>query len=107
MKPLAKGITIGEKYEPAMKITDQAVADAYFELLVAHTMSYDKSRSEAEAIERQNLGYYAGYYSDATRQRVEQLFGCSHPIFGKIAAVGAPTTEEALQDGLERGRSAR
>lgn len=79
-------MTAGEKYGPAMKMTDHAEADSHFEKCVVHTMSFGHSREEAERIERQNLGYYAGYYDDETRARVERLFHCSHPIFGAIEA---------------------
>lgn len=107
MTPFSENITIGDKYGPAMKITEQVEADAYFERCVEHTMSFGKGREEAESIERQNLGYFAGYCSHETRHQVERLFRCSHPIFGAIAKVGAPTPEEAFQIGLERGQAAR
>ena len=108
MERLPNQITICDKYGPAMEITDEAEASAYFELCVEHAMRLRPyKRSEAESIERENLGYYAGYYSNEVRQRVERLFNCSHPIFGKISKVGAPTFEEALQAGLERGRALR
>lgn len=90
------GITIGEKYRPAMEVTTQAEAAAYFEKCVAHTMGHGKTRSEAEAIERANIGYFAGYYDDETRRRVEHLYGAAHPIFGKIAECGPATPEQAL-----------
>ena len=100
--------TYGQKYDPAMQMTDQATADAYFEECVQHCMSHGRSRAEAENIERSNLGYYAGYYDDETRQRVERLFKCAHPIFGKIAENGAPTVKEAFDAGLRKGvRAAR
>jgi len=92
-------ITIGEKYRPAMQITDQAEADAYFEMCVEHCMRHGRSREEAVAIEKQNLGYYAGYYDNKTRKRVERLFCCAHPVFGAIAAVGSPTPEQAFNLG--------
>lgn len=107
MQALPEKITIGDKYGPAMKIEDQAQADAYFERCVAHTMSFGKSRAEAESIERQNLGYYAGYYNDETRHRVEAMFRCSHPVFGAIAKVGAPTAQEAMQAGMAAGMASR
>jgi hypothetical protein len=91
-------ITIGDKYGPAMEITEQAEADAYFEECVQHCMSFGKTREEAESIERQNLGYYAGYYDNDTRLRVERLFRCAHPVFGQ-AAKGTPTAEEAFEMG--------
>ncbi len=100
-------ITIGDKYGPAMNITDQAAADAYFERCVAHTMTrFGKSRDEAEVIERANLGYYAGYCSDEIREQVERLFHCAHPFFGAIATHGAPTAEHAFRTGVEIGKAA-
>ena len=92
-------ITLGKKYGPAMQITDQSKADAYFEKCVRHTMSHGKSQQESEAIERSNLGYYAGYYDKNTRERVERLFHCAHPIFGRIADRGTPTAKEAFEAG--------
>ena len=98
-------MTLGEKYDPAMEITDQAAADAYFEECVKHSMdNFSKTRIEAEDLERSNLGYYAGYYSSETRERVERLFACSHPIFGKVAEEGEPTFEEALEAGRRMAR---
>lgn len=78
---MPRQITIGDKYGPAMLISDQAHADAYFEECVSHTMSFGKSREEAEKIEKANLGYFAGYYSRETRGRVERLFRCAHPAW--------------------------
>ncbi len=97
-------VTIGDKYSPAMKITDQGEADAYFEKCVRHCMTFGKTRVEAESIERQNLGYFAGYYSHEVRARVEGLYRCAHPVFGAIKYNGAPTAEEAFAAGLARGR---
>jgi len=98
-------ITIGEKYGPAMEITDQAAADAYFEECVQYHLRKEvKPRDEVEAIERANLGYYAGYYDTETRRRVERLFKCVHPIFGSIAENGPPTPEEAFKAGLKAGK---
>ena len=75
-------VTIGEKYKLGMTITNQSDADLYFESCVEHTMRFGKSREEAENIERQNLGYFAGYYDSTTRERVERLFSCAHPVNG-------------------------
>lgn len=69
-----KNITIGEKYSPAVQITDQAEADAYFEQCVQHTMSHGVDRVAAEKIERGNFAYFARYYDNETRTRMEQLF---------------------------------
>lgn len=101
-------MTLGEKYGPAMEITEQAEADAYFDECVMHSMdNFGKTRAEAEELERGNLGYYAGYYSSETRERVERLYACSHPVFGKVAERGEPTLEEALEAGRRMAREHR
>lgn len=98
---------LGDKYGPAMELTGQAEADAYFEACVQHNLrlrakrGLSADRAEAEKVERANLGYYAGYYSHATRERVERLFRCAHPGFGSIAQNGPPTAEEAFEAGVK------
>lgn len=105
---LPRRISYEKKYGPAMTMTEQAAADAYFEVLVQHTMTFWKrTREEAEQVERSNLGYYAGYYSHETRDRVERLFRCEHPIFGSIAKNGAPTFERLLNLGIAMGKASR
>ena len=92
-------VTFGEKYEPAMKMESAAAAAHYFELCVEHTMIVRPTddRALAESIERQNLGYYASYYDHATRERVERLFSCEHPIFGPTS--NNVTPERAMRLG--------
>jgi hypothetical protein len=80
--------TFGETLGPAMKITDQADADEYFAALVEHTMRFKPDREEAEKIVRTNLGSFAGYYDEATRERVERLYKCSHPEPDDCVAIG-------------------
>lgn len=66
------GNTFGEILGPAMEITSQQEADEYFEALVQRSMdNFGQPREEAIAVQKVNLGYYAGYYSDETRERVE------------------------------------
>jgi hypothetical protein len=98
-------VTLDQMYGHAMEITDQAEADAWFERCVEYSMRDGRARAEAEAIERRNLGYYAGYYSNETRARVEKLFRCAHPIFGAIADKGPP--ENPFRMGLEMGQAAK
>jgi hypothetical protein len=105
-------ITIGAKYGPAMEIAEQAEADAYFERCVLHTLLYwdgegPVTREKAEALERTNLGYYAGYYGTETRARVERLFKCAHPYFGTIAENGTPSPETAFNIGAAIGGAAK
>lgn len=52
-----------------------------------------------EELAKKNLGYWAGYHSVKTRERVERLFDCEHPIFGRYAEMGSPTNKEALECG--------
>ena len=95
MQPFPMLMTMGEKYDPAMKITSQAEANEYFEACVEHTMracpdvmQADDPRAEAERIERINLGYIAGYYSPETQERVKTLFGAEHPILKGSVKIG-------------------
>lgn len=99
MEPIPMEATIRECYAPAMEITEQGAADACFERLVERGMAFGQTREEAESIQKQNLGYYAGYYDSETRRRVERLFQCAHPIFGSIEEKGEPTAEEAFEMG--------
>ena len=102
---MRREISYGEKYDPAMKITDPEEARRYFELLVEHSMSFGNTREEAERIERDNLGYWAGYYDHKTRLRVEKLFDCVHPVIGR--ATEPKTPEEIFQIGLRMGERLR
>lgn len=98
--------TLGELYSPAMQIQDQASADACFASLVEYNMTrFGQSRADAEKEMRINLGYWAGYFDNETRERVERLFKCAHPIFGAISEVGAPTPEQAFELGRKMGEN--
>ena len=82
-------LTYGECLHPAMKITDQADADQYKAAYVAYIdrqleLNPRTDEMTAEQIANVNLGYFAGYYDDETRKRVEKLFHTVHPIFGAI-----------------------
>ena len=99
-------LTYGDCLEPAMKITDKEDAEQYFESYVEYIQRFlDKNPREdnktAEDIAKNNLGYFAGYYSNETRERVERLFLCEHPVFGSIKERGIPTTEEAFKMGMD------
>ena len=100
-----EGATIREQYGPAMDIDNQADADAYFAALVARNKEhFGQDEEEAATIHRSNLGYYAGYYDNETRERVEHLFKCAHPLFGAIADKGAPRAKEAFAMGQTCGQ---
>lgn len=95
-------MTINEKYDKAMYICNQMDADEYLDLLCRYSVLKDGLLYEqAQARHKTNLGYYAGYFDSDTRERVERLFKCAHPIFGKIVEKGPPTMEQALQAGID------
>lgn len=103
-------LTYGEIGDPAMKITEQADADQYKAAYVAYVQKFldaepDPDGLTAEQVVETNLGYWAGYYDNETRERVERLFRCSHPVFGSIAKNGPPTADVAFEAGLKRGES--
>lgn len=101
-------LTYGECLGPAMKITDPEDARQYFDeyvkfIEVAMRKEPRNDEKTAADIARINLGYYAGYYDEKTRECVERLFMCAHPIFGSISKNGAPTADEAFAAGLKAG----
>lgn len=102
--PLPEKMTIGECYHPAMACLTQPEADEWFKALVERDMRcFSKTREEAEALERTNIGYFSGYYDSDTAARALRLFRASHPFFG----TGRPTDEEAFEAGLRMGREAK
>lgn len=82
-----KTLTYGECLDPAMKITDKEDAEQYFKAYVEFqklNMEEATGKHSAEEICKKNIGYFAGYYNEETRRRVESLFDCSHPVFGSV-----------------------
>ena len=99
MEAFPKNATVGDLYRPAMKIQTKREARRYLRRLIAYAMAHGQTAAEAERIQKSNLGYFAGYYDEETRARVERLFDCKHPIFGAIAENGQPTFEQAFSAG--------
>ena len=100
-------LTYEETLGPAMEITDRADAEQYLAAYVAFIQEAldAEPRSDgltAAEIASQNLGYYAGYYSRETRERVERLFNCAHPILGPASS--GLSTEEVYRQGGELGQ---
>ena len=102
---LPEKLTIGEAYDPAMKMTDPKEAEEYLQALIERSVKYcGQTPEEAERIMKENLGYYSGYYDTETMVRVHKLFNCAHPIFGEIKSESdLPTPEEAFEMGKTRG----
>lgn len=102
-------LTYGECLKPAMEIVDRFAAAQYKRKYIAYTQKFldEEPRDDgmtAEEIVNTNLGYFAGYYDDETRSRIEDLFICSHPVFGNIAD-GKPTSDEAFNDGIKKAKA--
>ena len=96
----------------AIKITDPIEAKEYLKDYVEYIQSKIKKDPKrkgdnAEQIAKSNIGYFAGYYDNKVRDRVEELYSCAHPIFGPIKERGAPGPEMAFEIGLMMGEDAK
>ena len=105
----AKRMKVDVLFEKAMTVTTAEEAGPLLEQLIEAAMKDITSMKyeEAKTLIKENLGYMAGYYSHETRERVERLFDCEHPVFGKIAEKGPPTMEEAFKAGVRLGEEMR
>jgi len=94
-------VTYQEMFDSAMKCTTKEEADAWMDAEVSRRVSDEPSvpDSEARDVIKSNLGYMAGYYDDSVRDKVRDLFGALHPIFGDHR----PTPQEAFRLGFELG----
>ena len=111
---IKEGATIGELYNPTVDIAKEGnkeKAKKYFDALVKHTLEMSKierpgdnvDEEEAKRIVHSNIGYWAGYHEKGTIEKVHEIFGSEHPMFGN----STPTTSEAFNIGLELGKSVR
>lgn len=101
-------LTYDECLGPAMKITDPKDAQQYFKAYIAWIRkAIDRDKPDhgmtAKQVAKSNLGYYTGYYDHETRLRVEKLFMCAHPIFGKASSGKPLTPMEAFEIGKKLG----
>lgn len=115
-------LTVGECLSPAMEIKDPETAKQYLKDYIAYMKdnigwtqeennvwlgdlkisNYALDDLSFESIAKCNIGFYAGYYDNETRERVEKLFDCGHPVFGKIAELGLPSQEESYECGYQQ-----
>jgi hypothetical protein len=100
-RAFADDISDDDKYSPAMKVQTEAEAKEYLEACIEHRMRVaNRTRAEAEHIEKTNIGYWTGYYAHETADRVMRLFDCEHPYFGR----DHPPLEKVYAMGLALGR---
>lgn len=93
-------LTYGEIYSYACEeIFHPVEAQDFMNRAIKHIVDHNPSITIDKATEifKSNIGYIAGYYDFPVRERVNELFGAIHPIFGMTN----PTPEEALQAGLD------
>jgi hypothetical protein len=98
---MADGLT--KRLDEAMQAQTEGEAAAHVAAIVEEMQRLTAEPLTAErldAIARENIGYWAGYYSHETRERVEKVYACEHPFFGKIAEYGAPSPTIALEAGM-------
>lgn len=97
-----------ELYRKALQATEQSEADRLFDELVDRTLPELEEgrpfaefviRSRTEDLVRHNLGYMAADQGSGARERIERLYNCEHPLFGKVAEMGFPTFEESVELG--------
>lgn len=64
--------------------------------LASPTLQPPMDATTLARIVKEDLGYLAGYQDDATRARIEALYDCYHPIFGRIKDTGPVSSAEAF-----------
>ena len=80
-----KTATNGDLYGPAMNIQSEAEATQYLVDLTHWTVRHfggDYKTAWDKHLE--SIGYFAGYFDEATQARVEKVFKAKHPIFGSV-----------------------
>lgn len=109
-------LTNSDLLDPAMRITNELDAEHYFEEYVKYLCAYYHiNKAEAEKNAKENLGYWAAYFSHKVVDRVELLFDAPHPLFSKIKPTLSqvldgwtrPTPSQIFQLGLKMGKEAK
>lgn len=109
---IKEGATVGQLYDKAIEIAregDREKAKRYFDALVDHCVktcaaerpNENIDKEKAEKIIHSNIGYWAGYHERGTIEKVHDVFGSAHPVFGKET----PSPSDAFNMGVELGKS--
>lgn len=97
-------LSFHEIFEEALKIQTRSEAKQYlhdYAEWIKNKGAREEPIKEPIEIAKENFGYWAGYYSNEVRRKVEGLFECEHPVFGSIEKNGPPTPAQAFALGLE------
>jgi hypothetical protein len=91
--------------QAALKATNASEAEKCFNALVACLLNKNKLTpiDQIENNIRDNISYLASHCSHELRMKVEALYSCEHPWFGKASKDHPITATEAYKLGLERG----
>lgn len=96
-----------KKTKPTLTVTYQSVCCAktktkmqvnFLVLLKQVSKKFGGTPKSHSAQQLSNVGYVAGYYDEAVRQRVYRSIGAEHPIFGNKKI----TAEKAFRIGRQK-----
>ena len=94
-----EALTAGQLFDLAVSMTPEEAP----EFAAAYTAEIREkqqcSQEEAERIMSSNLGYFAGYYDAEVGEKIYQLYGAAHPVFGR----STPTPQQAFEMGQKAG----
>jgi hypothetical protein len=99
-----------EQFEAAMQCSTKEEADEWMSDEIQYYLDNFPEVAgpdEAATTIMANLGYMAGYYGqEAQQQKIYDLFGATHPVFGTPVKPW-PTPDEAFKKGYELGEYMR
>lgn len=96
--------TYRDQFKEALACSNKAEADKWLlsEIERYYTLpDFNGGEAEAKKIILPNIGYMAGYYGRKEQEKIYELFGAEHPIFGTPEQMTEITFDAALAAGQE------
>lgn len=96
-------------YEAAMHLETEEQAEAWLDKISAEYLQ-NNPLAEPEATRtkfRESAAYYAGYFGQDTRARVERIFKTAHPILGAWDRPDPLSIPDIIKLGFEFGQRVR
>jgi len=92
--------------QAAIRATNANEAEKCFHALVAHLLNKSKFTpiDQIEDNIRSNISYLASHCSHDLRLKVESLYSCEHPWFGKATKDNPIAAIDAYKMGLAKGK---